>query len=68
MENNPKASFHVTLDMEKDAIENPDLDKLPHEIYRIRRKADGTLTLSRLPDQWLSITDVITTRKCAGMF
>ncbi|KAF3351848.1 Putative nucleoporin [Verticillium dahliae VDG2] len=43
MENNPKASFHVTLDMEKDAIENPDLDKLPHEIYRIRRKADGTL-------------------------
>ena len=43
MENNPKASFHVTLAVEKDAIENPDLDKLPHEIYRIRRQENDKL-------------------------
>lgn len=43
MEGNPKALFHVTLDLEKDAIQNPDMDKLPHEIYGIRRKDDGSL-------------------------
>ena len=41
---NPRASFHITLDMEKDAIQEPELDKLPHEICRIRRqKEDGTM-------------------------
>ena len=42
MEGNPKASFHVTLDLEKHAVENPDLNQLPHEIYSIRRREDGT--------------------------
>ncbi|KAK8147536.1 hypothetical protein G3M48_001435 [Beauveria asiatica] len=53
MENNPRASFHVTLDMEKHAVREPDMNKLPHEIYRVRRGKDGTLTVSRLPDKWL---------------
>lgn len=43
MEDNPRASFHVILDIEKDASKNPDMDKLPHEIYRIRRQDDGAL-------------------------
>jgi hypothetical protein len=43
MEGNPKASFHVTLDVERDAIGNPDMDKLPHEIYRVRRRDNGKL-------------------------
>ncbi|KFH43041.1 hypothetical protein ACRE_062410 [Hapsidospora chrysogenum ATCC 11550] len=42
-EGNPKASFHVTLDVEKDAIEDPDLDKLPRETYRVRRRDNGKL-------------------------
>ena len=43
-EDNPMASFHITLDIEEAAIKEPDLDKLPHEIYRVRRrKDDGTL-------------------------
>lgn len=42
-ENNPSASFHIILDIEKAAIREPDWDTLPHEIYRIRRqKGDGT--------------------------
>lgn len=43
MEGNPKASFHVTLDMEKDKIREPDINELTHEIHRIRRENDGTL-------------------------
>ena len=43
MEGNPKASYHVTLDMEKDTIRQPDMNELTHEIYRIRRQNDGTL-------------------------
>lgn len=42
IEGHPQASFHVTLDMEKDAIENPNMAELPHEIYSIRRQDDGT--------------------------
>ncbi|KAM3517869.1 hypothetical protein NHJ13051_008247 [Beauveria bassiana] len=29
MENNPRASFHITLDM-KHAVREPDMNKLPH--------------------------------------
>lgn len=43
MMNKPNASFHVILDIEKDTVKTPDLDKLLHEIYRVRRQDDGTL-------------------------
>jgi hypothetical protein len=39
----PNASFHVTLDREKDAIQQPDMDELTHEFYRVRRQHDGAL-------------------------
>ncbi|KAL2751828.1 hypothetical protein ACRALDRAFT_1078288 [Sodiomyces alcalophilus JCM 7366] len=53
MEGDSRASFHVILDIEKDAIRKPDIDKLPHEIYRIRRQNEDALVISRLPDRWL---------------
>ena len=39
----PQTSFHIILDMEKDMLEDPDLQNLPHEIYRIRRDDRGIL-------------------------
>jgi hypothetical protein len=39
----PQTSFHIILDMEKDMLEDPNLQNLPHEIYRIRRDDQGIL-------------------------
>lgn len=38
-----QASFHITLDIDKDSVQNPNLTELPHEIYRVRRDVDGKL-------------------------
>ncbi|CAI4218986.1 unnamed protein product [Parascedosporium putredinis] len=39
----PCASFYIILDMNAAAIKEPDLERLPHEMYRVRRqKDDGT--------------------------
>lgn len=38
-----KTSFHIMLDMEKDLVDNPDLTRLPHEMYRVRRDVHGKL-------------------------
>jgi hypothetical protein len=39
----PQTSFHIILDMEKDMLEDPNLQNLPHEIYRIHRGDQGIL-------------------------
>lgn len=36
-------SFHIILDIEKDMLDNPNVQKLPHEIYRVRRDKRGIL-------------------------
>jgi hypothetical protein len=36
-------TFHVILDMEQHSLKDPNLDDVPHEIYRIRRNQDGNL-------------------------
>lgn len=36
-------SFHITLDMEPHQLSDPEFDKLPHELYRVRRNEDGIL-------------------------
>ena len=38
-----QTSFHIVLDMEKDLVEDTDLQSLPHEIYRVRRDQHGIL-------------------------
>ncbi len=38
-----QTTFHVVLDMEQHSLENPNLDDVPHEIYRVRRDKDGNL-------------------------
>ncbi|KAM0326758.1 hypothetical protein ACHAQA_006631 [Verticillium albo-atrum] len=35
--------FHITLDMEQDMVRNPEFDTIPHELYRVRRDANGKL-------------------------
>ena len=39
----PNSSFHITLDLEKDLLRNPNFQNLPHEIYRVRRDKQGNL-------------------------
>ncbi len=36
-------SFHIILDIEKDLLDSPNVQKLPHEIYRVRRDKQGKL-------------------------
>jgi len=36
-------SFHIVLDIEKDMLDNPNIQKLPHEIYHVRRDRQGRL-------------------------
>jgi hypothetical protein len=38
-----QTSFHITLDIEKDMLGDPNFRDLPHEIYRIRRDEQGKL-------------------------
>ena len=38
-----QTSFHITLDIEKDMLDDPNFQDLPHEIYRIRRDEQGKL-------------------------
>ena len=38
-----QTSFHITLDIEKDLLYNPDFETIPHEIYRVRRNEHGDL-------------------------
>ena len=38
-----QTTFHVVLDMEQHSLQNPNLDNVPHEIYRVRRGKDGNL-------------------------
>lgn len=39
----PQTAFHITLDMDKDSIQAPNFEILPHEVYRIRRDEQGNL-------------------------
>ncbi|KAK4040955.1 hypothetical protein C8A01DRAFT_35011 [Parachaetomium inaequale] len=65
-EGNPRASFHITLGIEAAMIRDPDWDKLPHEIYRIRRrKDDGTPVVTPLPARYLDIARSFTDRSYA---
>jgi hypothetical protein len=36
-------SFHITMDMEEDSANPPNIQELPHEIYRVRRNKEGKL-------------------------
>jgi len=36
-------SFHIVLDIEKDMLRDPDLERVEHEVHRVRRAKDGTL-------------------------
>jgi|SRR5271168_1348547 len=36
-------TFHVILDMEQHSLKNPNLNDVPHEIYRVRRNQAGNL-------------------------
>jgi hypothetical protein len=36
-------SFHIIMDMEKDLANPPNIQELPHEIYRVRRDKEGKL-------------------------
>jgi hypothetical protein len=36
-------SFHITMDMEQDTANPPNIQELPHEIYRVRRNKEGKL-------------------------
>ena len=36
-------SFHVILDMEQHSLKDPNLNGVPHEIYRVRRNQEGNL-------------------------
>lgn len=38
-----QTTFHVVLDMEQGMVKEPDLDTVPHDMYRIRRDQDGKL-------------------------
>jgi hypothetical protein len=41
--------FHVVLDMEQDMLKSPNLATVPHEIYRVRRNAEGDLYYLIIP-------------------
>jgi len=38
-----QTSFHITLDIEKNMLHNPNVKDLPHEVYRIRPNNEGNL-------------------------
>ena len=38
-----QTSFHITMDMEGDSANPPNIQELPHEIYRVRRSKEGEL-------------------------
>lgn len=38
-----QTTFHVIIDMEQESLESPNLDDVPHEIYRVRRDKEGNL-------------------------
>jgi hypothetical protein len=38
-----QTTFHVILDMEQHLLKSPNLDDVPHEIYRVRRGKEGNL-------------------------
>ncbi|KAJ9641103.1 hypothetical protein H2199_005771 [Coniosporium tulheliwenetii] len=40
--------FHITLDIEKDSLDNPNFQTLPHEIYRVRRDIHGKFQVKRI--------------------
>ncbi|KAJ0423533.1 hypothetical protein BJY00DRAFT_278677 [Aspergillus carlsbadensis] len=43
-------SFHIVLDRDKDEFDNPDLEAVEHEVYRVRRAKDGSdaITIRRI--------------------
>jgi len=38
-----QTTFHITLDINKDLLDQPNFQDLPHEVYRIRRDEQGNL-------------------------
>jgi|SRR5271156_4798251 len=38
-----QTAFHVILDMEQHLLNSPNLDDVPHEVYRVRRNQEGSL-------------------------
>jgi hypothetical protein len=38
-----QTSFHITFDLEKDFLDDPNFQNLPHEIYRVRRDKGSKL-------------------------
>ena len=38
-----QTSFHITIDMEGDSANPPNIQELPHEIYRVRYSKEGEL-------------------------
>jgi len=38
-----QCSFHIILDIEKDLLNSPNIQKLPHEIYHVCRDKQGKL-------------------------
>ncbi|KAE8352570.1 hypothetical protein BDV28DRAFT_134968 [Aspergillus coremiiformis] len=39
-----QTSFHIVLDIEKGMLKDPDFEKIEHEVHRVRRARDGTLS------------------------
>ncbi|PGH35731.1 hypothetical protein GX50_01444 [[Emmonsia] crescens] len=44
-------SFHIVLDIEKDMLRDPDLERVEHEVHRVRRAKDGTLKVNRISNR-----------------
>jgi hypothetical protein len=44
-----QTTFHVVLDMEQDMLNEPNLDTIPHEIYRVCRDKEGNLYDQLIP-------------------
>ncbi len=38
-----QTTFHITLDINKDLLDDPNIQVLRHEVYRIRRDKQGNL-------------------------
>ncbi|KAE8330633.1 hypothetical protein BDV39DRAFT_202041 [Aspergillus sergii] len=40
--------FYMILDLHKDLLRNPDLSQVQHELYRVCRAEDGTISLGKV--------------------
>ncbi|KAE8147974.1 hypothetical protein BDV25DRAFT_159178 [Aspergillus avenaceus] len=41
-------SFHIILDLEQDMLQDPNFERVEHEVHRVRRNRDGTFLVNRI--------------------